>query len=190
MSNGTSTQVLPDLSERALRILPIAADLLPEEIVEARRERQARRLVLAGLAGFLALLTGWYGITLLQTSAAGSGLAAAQDDISRLQAQQNKYADVVSAQAESHRIQAALGSLMANDLQWSRLVHDIGGAVPGELTLAGVTGALNGANQAGAVPDVTARMLARSSRGTSECKTIRSAVGTSDTARGRCSRTA
>ena len=42
----------------------------------------------------------------------------------------------------------------------------------------------------GAVPDVTARTLARSSRVRSECSTIRSAAGTSDTARGRCSRTA
>ena len=42
----------------------------------------------------------------------------------------------------------------------------------------------------GAVPDVTARMLARSSRGRSECSTIRNAAGTSDTARGRCLRTA
>ena len=42
----------------------------------------------------------------------------------------------------------------------------------------------------GAVPEVTARTLARSSRVRSECSTIRSAAGTSDTARGWCSRTA
>jgi len=42
----------------------------------------------------------------------------------------------------------------------------------------------------GAVPDVTARMLARSSRVRSECNTIRKAAGTSDTACGRCLRTA
>ena len=42
----------------------------------------------------------------------------------------------------------------------------------------------------GAVPDVTARMPSRSSRRRSECNTIRSAAGTSDTARGRCLRTA
>ena len=36
----------------------------------------------------------------------------------------------------------------------------------------------------GAVPEVTARMLARSSRVRSECSTVRSAAGTSDTARG------
>ena len=42
----------------------------------------------------------------------------------------------------------------------------------------------------GAVPDVTARMLSRSSGVRSECNTMRSAAGTSDTARGRCLRTA
>jgi hypothetical protein len=38
----------------------------------------------------------------------------------------------------------------------------------------------------GAVPEVTARTLSRSSRRRSEWSTMRSAVGTSDTARGRC----
>ena len=42
----------------------------------------------------------------------------------------------------------------------------------------------------GAVPQVTARMLSRSVRGRSECNTVRSAAGTSDTVRGRCLRTA
>ncbi|PQM44131.1 hypothetical protein C1Y40_05711 [Mycobacterium talmoniae] len=42
----------------------------------------------------------------------------------------------------------------------------------------------------GAVPDVTARIPARSSRVRSECNTIRSAAGTSDTAPGRYLRTA
>ena len=42
----------------------------------------------------------------------------------------------------------------------------------------------------GAVPEVTARMLCRSSRVRSECRTVRSAAGTSDTAFGRCLRTA
>jgi hypothetical protein len=42
----------------------------------------------------------------------------------------------------------------------------------------------------GAVPHVTARMLSRSARGRSECNTVRNAAGTSDTARGRCLRTA
>lgn len=42
----------------------------------------------------------------------------------------------------------------------------------------------------GAVPQVTTWMLSKSARGRSECSTVRSAAGTSDTARGRCLRTA
>jgi len=140
---------IPVSPERASRILLIAANLLPVEIVESRRGRKARRLVLAGLVAFLLLLTGWYGVANYQTSTARSGLVSAEDDVSRLQAQQNTYADVVTAQAGSQKINAALSALLADDLQWSRLLSDIRTAAPSGVSVDGLSGTLNQATGTG-----------------------------------------
>lgn len=143
MSSPSTPQGGPVSPERARRILPIAANLLPVEIVESRRGRKTRRVVVVGLGAFLALLTGWYGVATYQTSTARSGLVAAEDDVSRLQAQQNTYGNVVGAQAESQGINTALSALLASDLQWSKLLADLRGAASSEVSVTGFTAALS-----------------------------------------------
>ena len=76
----TTTEILytgPVPADYARRPVPIAADLLPAEVVEHRRGRAARKVVLTGLAGLLVLSGAWYGGSLYQTSTARESLASA-----------------------------------------------------------------------------------------------------------------
>src|SRR2546423_12320125 len=70
--------------ERTLRIPAIAADLLPEEIIVARRTRRHRRLALSALVVSVAVLGSWDTLVHQQTSVARTGLNPAQSDVPRL----------------------------------------------------------------------------------------------------------
>lgn len=129
-------------AERAPRPLPIAANLLPVEIVESRRGRKVKRIVLCALVGFVALLAAWYALASYQTSTARSSLRGVQDDAQRLVAQQHAFDEVVGIQAESRAISTALSFLLANDLQWSRLLSSLQKAAPKDVRLTSVSGAL------------------------------------------------
>ncbi|HKT04239.1 MAG TPA: hypothetical protein VJT31_32340 [Rugosimonospora sp.] len=142
----TATLMPPPPAASALRVLPIAADLLPAEVVDSRQERRTRRTVLAALAGAVVLLVAWFGLAMYQTSQARSGLAAAQDEQQRMTSQQKSFRDLVATQSQTKAISAELSSLLANDLQWSRLLASLRSAAPAGVTVGGVSGALNNAN--------------------------------------------
>ncbi len=158
----TTTQIVtsgPVPRDHARRAVPIVADLLPAEIVEHRRGRAARRIVLAGLVVLVVLFGAWYGVALYQTSSARQALSRVEDDVSRLQAQQNRYADVVGAEAESKKIDSALAALMADDLQWSKVMGAIRraapeGVVPNQVIGDLSTGTGNSASAAGGAVDL------------------------------------
>jgi Tfp pilus assembly protein PilN len=140
----------PASAERSLRILSIAANLLPVEIVDSRTGRKIRRAVLAALAAFLVVVAGWYALATTQTVVAAANLYNAEDDVKHLQQQQRAFSDVVTVQAQSQAISAQLSIVLANDLQWSQLLTALQSAAPSGIKLTGVTGALNStANAAG-----------------------------------------
>jgi Tfp pilus assembly protein PilN len=150
---ATSQPAVP--VEGELRILRIAADLLPVEIVESRRTRKVRRIVLAGLVVFAVLLGGWYARASQQTSAARASLSSAEDEALRLLRQQRAFADVVRVQAESQAVRVQLSALLAGDLPWSRLLSSLRRAAPTGVQVSSVTGTvtvgiIGGAGDAGA----------------------------------------
>jgi Tfp pilus assembly protein PilN len=144
----TATDVAAQ-GERTTRIPPIAANLLPDEIVEARRSRKIHRAVFASLAVFLVGLAGWYVFASYQTSVARDDLANAQTEAEVLVRQQHQYADVVTTQAQSRAIQTQLSALLATDVNWSSVVDRIRGAAPRGLSVTGISGGLNGTNAQG-----------------------------------------
>jgi Tfp pilus assembly protein PilN len=127
---------------RALRVPAIAANLLPVEIVEGRRDRKVRRVVLAALAAFVAVLVAWYGLMTYQTAGARTTLTGVEDDSQGVLRQQRAFADVVSVQAQSKVISSQLAVLLATDLQWPRLLAAVTQSAPAEIALTGVSGAL------------------------------------------------
>jgi hypothetical protein len=135
----------PALSpERILRVLTISADLLPGEIVAARRARRARTVVLATLVLAVALLGGWYGYAHHQVRLAGADLADITGEATALQRGQNRYQDVVDVQNQTKTIAKQLNTLLADDLPWASLlttVRDTG--TSSGVAVQGVIGALN-----------------------------------------------
>ncbi len=137
-------------ADSVLRILPIAANLLPPEIAASRRVRGTRRVVVIALAVFAVLLGVWYGATSHQTSNARSDLNAAEDDAQRLVRQQRAFSEVVAIRAESRAIRVQLAALLASDLQWARLLTSVRNVAPKGVEVTGINSALAATASAGA----------------------------------------
>lgn len=132
----------PVPADQPYRMLPIAANLLPEEIVALRRVRRYRLIVIVSLAVLVAGLASWYGVARYQTSQASSDLARAESDIGRLTRQQTSFTELIRVQAESQTIKSQLAVLMAEDLQWSSLVGSLAEAAPEGVAITGMTASL------------------------------------------------
>jgi Tfp pilus assembly protein PilN len=141
-----TTTVLPDQPTAPagdpLRVVPIAANLLPSEITDARRGRRARRMVITALVVLTVAIAGWYVVTKQQTEAARADLATAEDEALRLTTRQREFADVVKVQSESEAISSELSKLLADDLQWAQLLGSLRAAAPRGVGLTAVSGAL------------------------------------------------
>ena len=158
-----TTEVMPIQSaapERdPLRPVLIAASLLPVEVVDARRARRVRRLVLWALVLLTLAIGGWYGLSRYQTSMANDELVAAEDDAARLTQQQREFADVVRTQSESQAISSQLTTLLADDVRWSTLLASLRTAAPQGVELTGVAARLAEADRAGGAAPENAAAL-------------------------------
>jgi hypothetical protein len=138
-----------------LRLLSIAADLLPLEITEAWRGRIVRRIVLIAVAAFAVLLGGWYATAHYQAAEVETGLVQAEDDVRRLAHQQKAFDELVRTQNESKVIGEQLTSLLAQDLQWSTLLSSLQKAAPAGVSVTGITGSLNPPGGADSTPELS-----------------------------------
>jgi Tfp pilus assembly protein PilN len=130
------------VDERSLRIPDISADLLPVEITAARRTRKVRRTVIASVAVFAVVLAGWYGVAIQERRTAAGDLAQAQKGVHSSTGRQHEFDELVKVQKDAMTINNLLSSLMAKDLQWSRLLQSLQSAAPPGITVTGVTAAL------------------------------------------------
>jgi len=138
--------------QRVLRVLTISADLLPAEIVAARRARRTRSWVLVILILVVALLAGWYLFAAQQKKDADRQLAALSTAVTALQRKQNKdFSNLVSVQSQTATLDKQLKTVMAEDLPWATLLSTLlAAAADSGVELTGITGALTagGANAA------------------------------------------
>lgn len=153
---------LPDIDDPQ----PVAApfvNLLPPEIAERRAMRSLLVMLAAVVVGVL-LLTG--GLVYL----AGSGKAAAQDDLAaqqaqtaRLNAQVRSLDGARQAQAQLQAARAALQTAMSSEVLWSKYLDQLRLLLPNGVRLSNVaiapttasTGAGAGAGTAGVAPTTT-----------------------------------
>lgn len=162
----TTTLMPPDSAvpaESPTRTPPIAANLLPAEIVQARRVRTARRIVVSALAAFVVLLGAWYGLASYRAAAARADLTSAERGAQRVERQQKDYATLIGVQQQSQTIRRELSTLLASDLRWSAVLSAVEGAAPTGVQVTNVAGALTGAGNGGTtgpeLPNTTGRRL-------------------------------
>lgn len=121
-------------------LLSLRANLLPDEIVAARRVDVVRRRVLLGLVALVALLVLGYAGSWWQTHTAESDLAAAQGEATSLQNQANAFGPLVTAQSRTSSIRSQLQQVMAGDLPWKSMLTSLRASAPAGVTLTGIDG--------------------------------------------------
>lgn len=129
--------------QRVNRILTISANLLPEEIVNARRARRARIWTAVVVLLVAILCAAWYAMAYRETQATEHDLTAATEAVTALQREQRGYAEVVQVRNESDALSGQLKAVMANDLEWRVLLatlRDTG--AKSDITVGGVNGSL------------------------------------------------
>ncbi|HEX8627441.1 MAG TPA: PilN domain-containing protein [Catenuloplanes sp.] len=142
MSIVLSTFEPKSADAHAMRVLPIVADLMPPEIIDARRAQRAQRAVLSALAAFAVLLCAWYGFAAYQTSVARDELAEATTESANIQREQQKYGDVTRLQAQSNAITADLTSLFGTDVRWSKLLAALRTEAPARVRVSSASATL------------------------------------------------
>ena len=103
----------------------IVANLIPPEVLQARRVRAVRKLVAYGLCVLLVIAAVGYGFAWYRSRQAAEVLAAEQSRTSQLLAQQKRYADVTLLQGSVAGVRTQLSQLLASDVDVSAVVAAI-----------------------------------------------------------------
>jgi type IV pilus assembly protein PilN len=113
----------------------IVANLIPPEVLQARRVRAIRKLV-AYLLGVLVLLAGiGYGYAFYRSQQAAETLAAEQSRTSQLLVQQKRYADVTLLQTSVAGVRTELAQLLKTDVDVSALITSVLRQLPSGATV-------------------------------------------------------
>lgn len=147
LSLGPTTTFRPRPGDEDRSVL-VFANLLPDEVVAARRLRALKRRLLFGIVGLWAVLVGIYGLSIYQTDSASSDLSDVQAQGAALTHRLNDYAPLLSAQAKSAAIGSTLSTLMANDLSWRDLIQRVQKQTQGAITVTTIAGAVTDASTA------------------------------------------
>ena len=132
--------------QRSGRILSISANLLPEEVVAARRARRTRSWVFVVVAIVAALCASWFALALHQKHDAQEELNAANATVADLRSGQKEFDETLKVQSDTKLLNQQLRAAMANDLDWAALLATLRNAgAPSHISVAGVNGQLNDA---------------------------------------------
>jgi hypothetical protein len=103
----------------------IVANLIPPEVLQARRVRAVRKLVAYALCVLVLIAGVGYGFAWYRSQQAADALAAEQSRTSQLLAQQKRYADVTVLQGSVAGVRTQLSQLLASDVDASALITSI-----------------------------------------------------------------
>jgi hypothetical protein len=113
----------------------IAVDLTPVEIVNTRKVRSLKKVIVAGLALVVLLCVGATFMALLAQADAQESYDAAQANTADLQARAAKYADITAMKTTIAQVEAQVSTLMANDVDFVNLMARIRIALPPGVTI-------------------------------------------------------
>lgn len=124
------------------RVVLVRANLMPDEVLVARRTEALRRQIVVALVGLAALLAAWYAVAWFGTHSSHNDLDDANHRTTALQDQQQAYAPLVSAQNAASAIQAQLHNLMVGDLQWRTMLATLRAEAGNGVSVTDVTGTI------------------------------------------------
>lgn len=124
------------------RSLTVFANLLPDEVVNARRLRALQRNIVLALAGLIVLLIGVYAVSWWQTETARSDLTDQNQRTTVLQQHLGDFGPLLAAQAKVATVGTTLATLMHTDLSWRDLITRIEKQAPAGVAVTGVSGSV------------------------------------------------
>jgi Tfp pilus assembly protein PilN len=123
-------------------LIRVVADLLPDEVLDARRVRHVRRRVMLALVVLVLLMGGWDVYARMQTSKAQTDLTKIQNQTVGLRAREGSFAHLSAVQGETAAITDQLRKLTTSDLAWSSLLRTLNAQAPPGLAVTNVSGAM------------------------------------------------
>ena len=165
-----------------VRFVAVRANLMPDEVLNARRTDAVRRRVLIALGVLLVLLLGGFATAWLQTVSANGDLSDQQHRTAALQSQQHDYAPLVAAQAQTADIDNKLHLLMVGDVRWQPMYATVRSDAPAGLGITSMAAQISTAAAGGAAPpgSANAPVLPLNAAGTTPIGTL-TVIGTVDT---------
>ncbi len=133
----------------------IAAELIPPELVTARKLKVIRKLLAAGLVVLLAICAGGYYLASQENRTASSDLASVGDRTRQLQAAGRLYSGVVSIQGAVTQVQTQIAGLMTADVDLVALMGKIRSTLPATMTISQESITISTAGVAGAAAVAT-----------------------------------
>jgi hypothetical protein len=118
----------PALSpQQVTRLLPIRANLLPDEITSGRKARRMRTFVIIGVVLAMVALGGWSADAYHDRSVANDDLATINAQVAKVDdtMHDTKNKQITQITADNLAISAELKTLMANDLRWPALLDAV-----------------------------------------------------------------
>lgn len=122
----------------------IVANLLPPELIDARRAKTLRKMIAAVAVVIVVLTTLGYFYESWKAHSASSALGKAQDTSIALTGEQSDYSAVVKMQADVANLHTQIGSLMVGDVDFSSLVGQVRGDLGAGMAVTQLSVSVNG----------------------------------------------
>lgn len=127
----------------------INANLLPPDVIAARRIAAIRKIIILVLIAVVVLAGVGYGYAFMQQRQAQSQLSAEQTKTTTLEASQEQYSEVVTLAASITQVKTQLAGLMAGDVDAAKLIDNVIAQLPPKSTITQLQLSLDAAGQQG-----------------------------------------
>ena len=162
--NNDDTQILAPL-EQTYTVPRV--NLLPPEILAARKLRRTKAALGATVAGVLIASGGLYLLAQNSADARAQELAVAQTETTRLKTEEAKYAEVPRVMAQVDAAKEARDQALSTNVAWYRYLNDLALTYPEAVWLENITATVAASTDAAApVPTAGANPLATPGIGT------------------------
>jgi hypothetical protein len=121
----------------------IVVNLMPPELIAARKLKSARKLFIIGFALVLVLGVAGYTLAVIAHGSATTELASENSRTTQLTAQQRQYQGAVQIQGTISQVQTKLAGLLTDDVDMATLVGTLRAKLPAAMSINQLTVTIN-----------------------------------------------